>query len=397
MTPYERLQTICEQHGTTVTRFCFEIKNSKGNLATWKRGNFSAADLTAIHQRFGVSIDWLLFGEKESTEIKPVPRVMLKTKFQETDKETGIVYEYPVNKQCPICQFPNTPDFKGTFRTFNENNKSNFDSRIGLFACGSCGKIFSVLYEKPIIDKEYTGKEYARIYSSVTPLTTVDSCYTPYQPPLPEIRECFDEVHFAKFREAYKDVCLAESFGIKGLVGMAYRRAVEFLVKDYAVLTNISITQANGRDENLKAVIEQIKDERVKAFAASTNVIANDYTHYADHHTDRDIEDIKKFFNMLLLELEKELEFVDSLTIEEVQKYSGLQKPNKEIKNTTIDKKSIATEFAITYENLIQDKNFQKTTKLFDYIDASVRLLAYNVIREWLYNRGIPVKLILGE
>ena len=65
MTPYERLQSVCEQNGTTVTKFCFEIKKSNGNLATWKKSNFSASDLTVIHERFGVSTDWILFGENE--------------------------------------------------------------------------------------------------------------------------------------------------------------------------------------------------------------------------------------------------------------------------------------------------------------------------------------------
>lgn len=73
MTPYERLQTICEQKGTTVTKFCFEIKNSKGNLATWKKGNFSSSDLTVIHERFGVSADWILFGETDSVQIIEPP------------------------------------------------------------------------------------------------------------------------------------------------------------------------------------------------------------------------------------------------------------------------------------------------------------------------------------
>ena len=65
MTPYERLKSVCELHGTTVTKFCGEIKKSKGNLATWKKGNFSSSDLKAIHERFGVSSDYILFGTVE--------------------------------------------------------------------------------------------------------------------------------------------------------------------------------------------------------------------------------------------------------------------------------------------------------------------------------------------
>lgn len=58
---------------------------------------------------------------------------------------------------------------------------------------------------------------------------------------------------------------------------------------------------------------------------------------------------------------------------------------------------AISDKFVEDYQQLILDENFIKTTKLFNNIDASVRLLVYNVVREWLYNRGIPVKTILGE
>lgn len=70
MSSYERLQSVCELNGTTVTKFCFEIKKSKGNLATWKKGNFSAADLAAIHERFGVSSDYILGLTDEQTRLK---------------------------------------------------------------------------------------------------------------------------------------------------------------------------------------------------------------------------------------------------------------------------------------------------------------------------------------
>ena len=63
MTPYERLHARCTKSGTTVTAFCNELKKSKGNLSTWKKGNFSVADLKAIRDRFNISADWLLFGD----------------------------------------------------------------------------------------------------------------------------------------------------------------------------------------------------------------------------------------------------------------------------------------------------------------------------------------------
>ena len=74
---YERLNLLCSQHGTDITNLCIEIKSSlsnkekeasSGNLGTWKKGNFKTTELMAIRDKFGCSIDWLLFGENSDVD-----------------------------------------------------------------------------------------------------------------------------------------------------------------------------------------------------------------------------------------------------------------------------------------------------------------------------------------
>lgn len=62
---YERIKKLCKEHGISITRLCEEITGSKGNLATWKKGNVRPEHLYQIAEKFNVSTDYLL-GKKQS-------------------------------------------------------------------------------------------------------------------------------------------------------------------------------------------------------------------------------------------------------------------------------------------------------------------------------------------
>lgn len=65
MDTFTRLQDICKANGTTPTALCKIITGSSGNLATWKKGNIRADYLQKIADYFGISVDYLLTGQKE--------------------------------------------------------------------------------------------------------------------------------------------------------------------------------------------------------------------------------------------------------------------------------------------------------------------------------------------
>lgn len=369
-------------------------------IQKWKSHSPAADKLLLVAQALNVPMEYLLTGKGATNQTskklkKKLPEdndeipysenprdIMNKTKVafvRKYDERNKHTFYLPVNTQCPICHHDNQPK-PIDFQPFDQNKANQSCDMVGILLCTHCHHTYSVLYkEKSNLRTNYVD------YVLKQELPVVDSCYTPYQPPLPEIPEIFDKTNFAKFQEAYKDVGLAESFGIIGLVGMAYRRAVEFLIKDFAALRGITLKE-NDKERWLKNIIEDLPDKRIMAFAASTNILANDYTHYAVHQTNRDIEDIKKFFNMLLLELQKELEFGDALTIDGIEKYKGLQSQAIKITKTTADdKKNLVTEFARTYEDLIQDESFRDTAKLFNYYSSEeIRTQILEIIIDWL-------------
>lgn len=80
-TIYERITSLCLANGTTVTALCRELKGSKGNLSTWKKGNLKADDLIQIADKFNVSIDYLL-GRDAPTSIVKHQSTDLAEKYQ---------------------------------------------------------------------------------------------------------------------------------------------------------------------------------------------------------------------------------------------------------------------------------------------------------------------------
>ncbi|MDW3894482.1 hypothetical protein [Staphylococcus saprophyticus] len=90
----------------------------------------------------------------------------------------------------------------------------------------------------------------------------------------------------------------AESLGYYHLAGIGYRKAIEFLVKDYLIkfkgedYTEISKKQLGN-------CISDIDDSRINSLARAASWIGNDETHYVRKHVDKDVQDLKKFLHAL--------------------------------------------------------------------------------------------------
>jgi hypothetical protein len=95
------------------------------------------------------------------------------------------------------------------------------------------------------------------------------------------------------FNEIYLQAHLAESHGLNEVAGVGYRKALEFLIKDYCIYKN------DDKKENIKAlqlakVIGQyVEDANIKACAKRAVWLGNDETHYVKKWGDKDISDLK--------------------------------------------------------------------------------------------------------
>lgn len=99
------------------------------------------------------------------------------------------------------------------------------------------------------------------------------------------------------------------------ICGTGYRKALEFLVKDY--LCHISPDNADSiKSELLGNSIKRIESTRIKTLAERCAWIGNDETHYVRKHDDVGLDEIKTFITAILHYVESELAFEKAEAIE---------------------------------------------------------------------------------
>lgn len=117
-----------------------------------------------------------------------------------------------------------------------------------------------------------------------------------------------------KFVEIYHQSEKAENDGLTEICGMGYRKALEFLVKDFAIYTR---PDKRSEIESPKLMLNQcisdyIDSEKIKTMARASSWIGNDETHYTRKHEDYDIQDLKRFINTTAAFIEYELNFKEA-------------------------------------------------------------------------------------
>ncbi len=99
------------------------------------------------------------------------------------------------------------------------------------------------------------------------------------------------------FAEIFNQAHIAEDNGLKHICGPGYRKALEFLIKDFLILHRFKGDQAKKEDIGklfLGAAIQKfVEDERIKQCAKRAAWLGNDETHYTRRWEDKDLEDLK--------------------------------------------------------------------------------------------------------
>lgn len=109
------------------------------------------------------------------------------------------------------------------------------------------------------------------------------------------------------FIDNYNDAFVAEQAGCSNIVGIAYRRAFEFLIKDYAIKYYPSEIESIKKMNLSDCVKKYINDVETKDLLLRATWIGNDYAHYENKHTDIDLVDLKQLIELSMREIESEI------------------------------------------------------------------------------------------
>lgn len=198
--------------------------------------------------------------------------------------------EYPceVAGKCPLCHVALRPQVLSAF-LYN-------DKIYAIDSCPACDGVFFVTYaekkDQYCIDRIMPQKfESTDIPASIK-----------------EMSPSFSNI----FAQAQR----AEENGLSEICGLGYRRALEFLVKDYLCHSDPDHADEIKRQPLGPCISSRIRDQRIKILAERATWIGNDETHYIRKHESLDVQDMKRFIHAMIPFIESEFAFEDALKIE---------------------------------------------------------------------------------
>jgi len=110
----------------------------------------------------------------------------------------------------------------------------------------------------------------------------------------------------SKFIETYMQALKAEYGGLDEISGMGFRKAIEYLVKDYLIQRDNSL-EGKIEDKFLANVLGENfnspQETDLKELLQRATWLGNDMTHYLRYHDNFDIKDLKELIQLVMDEI----------------------------------------------------------------------------------------------
>lgn len=222
-------------------------------------------------------------------EFKQMKQTYLVHYNQNLDKEQSRELEICVEEvgECPCCHFATSPTYMDGFLISSKDDGIPVTAFLVLY-CTKCKNIYIAKY----------------ISTSGASNLKLDFVF-PRQANLKIFSDGINELS-PEFVSIYNQAQESESnINTQGLAGLGYRKALEFLIKDYLIKV-----QHQDKDTIIKLelndCINKIKDDELKSLAKASVWIGNDETHYFRKNPEYDAEDLKLFIECLLHNIDRE-------------------------------------------------------------------------------------------
>jgi len=204
--------------------------------------------------------------------------------------------------KCPLCHVAVTPVDLGIAVLIRTGSQWPCLERLLRCPNGRCTRLFIARYFQ---SQPNNVKYYLQTCVPVE-LTSVGQSAT-----ISKVSPDFSSI----YEEAYK----AEQYGLLLVAGPGYRKALEFLIKDYIIgqltetdAAKLAVEKAKVEKTLLGICIKDyVKSEQIKEIARRAAWLGNDETHYVRKWEDKDLKDLKKLISLTLHWIE-----VETLTLE---------------------------------------------------------------------------------
>lgn len=222
---------------------------------------------------------------------------MYKTIYSNHVSGSGYNFRFHIEipGKCPICNvaYGDEPIFSHYISSNASDSKPTVLYIV--FYCPHCSNCFFAEYTvTPSKNMDIFEGHLCKVHPAITTISTFSDRIEKISP---------------KFIEIYHQSEIAENTGLIEICGMGYRKALEFLVKDYAIAFNPD-NESEIRNSNLSPCISNfIDNKRIKSLAMASAWIGNDETHYTRKHEDYDVGHLKLFISAVVSHIDSELAY----------------------------------------------------------------------------------------
>lgn len=207
-----------------------------------------------------------------------------------------VFYDEP--EQCPLCHFSIEPNHIGDEWYLDSRSRRHLAI---FYICPHCCRPFVAHF----IDSDPEGK---------TMQPQLDYCGP----------KLYSEQQFdvniqglsPQFVKIYNQAFEAENQQLDEIAGIGYRKALEFLVKDYCKHMHPGESDEIERTWLKTCIIKFIPQQSIQTLASRAAWIGNDEAHYTRKHEDRDIADMKRFIQAMVHYIGMELVVEDAASME---------------------------------------------------------------------------------
>lgn len=104
----------------------------------------------------------------------------------------------------------------------------------------------------------------------------------------------------SRFVDIYNQAMITNNMKLNLVSGPAFRKAFEYLVKDYAIYKNPKSANKIKSYKVIKVINEFLNFEPLNLLLEASNIIGNDETHYEKRYDELSVEELIQFINSII-------------------------------------------------------------------------------------------------
>lgn len=235
--------------------------------------------------------------------------MIISKRFNRKNDNITVEVNYETIEECPNCKKALAP--QNLYGIVHTRNNKEFLSVADY--CNGCHSLIVSEYQikrKVVRTKNDGTQEYSKTDYKMEKLNhsaPVNFKEREFDKKLTEVSPQFVKV--------YNQALKAKEFALDEIAGLGYRKALEFLIKDFAIYNNPEKQEEIKSTWMMKCLKDYIDNDKIKILAEKSEWIGNDEAHYVKIQTERDVNDMKKFIDALVYFISMSLIVEDAETM----------------------------------------------------------------------------------